>query len=249
MMPVSKEHPVYKSAHNEIYVGGNAFNQTEKILSALNRKVSYIKSSLNAQSYDDVLQSMKERFKAETPTSEMSLEEYKQYIVDKIQSMPVITTHFLDSETVVISDKGYEAMQADPEYEAWVLNTIQENLSTPTYANIVTPKLEHFAVHSFGATKEEYRGQSWSRQTKSPLETTESYWTTRRKRSKHILELEQEMFNNVQILKELSNRKAQVRAAQAKAAGLDDELKPEPVIVGIPAEFLLGMLDTTNVKL
>ena len=235
--------------NNEIYIGGNAFNQTEKILSGLNRKVSYIKSALNAHSYDDVLQSLKDRFEVDKPTSEMSLDEYKQYIVDKIQSLPAASTHFLDSETVVISDKGYEAMQTDPEYEAWVLDTIQKNLSTPTYAAFVTPQLEHYGVHSFGASKEEYRGQSWSNQKNSPLETTESYWTTRRKRSKHILELEQEMFNNVRILKELSNRKAQVRAAQAKAAGLDDELKPEPVIVGIPAEFLLGMLDTANVKL
>ena len=235
--------------NNEIYIGGNAFNQTEKILSGLNRKVSYIKSALNAHSYDDVLQSLKDRFEVDKPTSEMSLDEYKQYIVDKIQSLPAASTHFLDSETVVISDKGYEAMQTDPEYEAWVLDTIQKNLSTPTYTSFLTPKLEHVAVHSFGASKEEYRGQSWSNQKNSPLENVEDYWTTRRKRSKHILELEQEMFNNVRILKELSNRKAQVRAAQAKAAGLDDELKPEPVIVGIPAEFLLGMLDTANVKL
>ncbi len=50
-------------------------------------------------------------------------------------------------------------------------------------------------------------------------------------------------------MKELSTRKAVVRAEQAKAAGLDDALKPEPVIVGIPAEYLLGMLNTANVKL
>lgn len=235
--------------NNEIYIGGNAFHQTEKILSGLNRKVSYIKSALNAQSYDDILQSLKDRLNVEKNPSEMSLEEYKQYIVDKIQSLPVAATHFLDSETVVISDKGYEAMQSDPEYEAWVLETIQKNLATPTYANIVKPKLEHVAVHSFGASKEEYRGQSWSHQTKSPLDTVEDYWTTRRKRSKKFLEMEQELFQNVQQLKELSTRKAQVRAAQAKAAGLDDSLKPEPVITGIPAEFLLGMLDVSNVKL
>ena len=234
--------------NNEIYIGGNAFNRTEKILSGLNRKITNINRALNAQSYDDILQSLKDRLNVEQNTSDMSIEEYKQYIADKIQSMPAASTHFLDSETVVISDKGYAAMQADPEYESWVLDTIQKNLATPTYAAFVAPKLEHYSVHSFGATKEEYRGQSWSNQKNSPLENVEDYWTLRRKRSKKFLELEQEMFQNVQQLKELSTRKAQVRAAQAKAAGLDDELKPEPVIVGIPAEFLLGMLDTSNVK-
>ncbi|MBR1580432.1 MAG: hypothetical protein IJ668_08045 [Selenomonadaceae bacterium] len=235
--------------NNEIYVGGNAFNQTEKILSGINRKLNRINGALNIRSYDELLQSLKARVDGEKSKADMTLDEYKQYIVDIIQSMPTVATHWLDSETIVISDKGYEAMKADPEYEAWVLDTIRENLSTPTYANLVTPKLEHVAVHSFGASKEEYRGQSWSHQTKSPMETTESWWTTRRKRSKHILELEQEMFDNVQTLKALSNRKAMAKAAAAKAAGLDDSLKPEPVIVGIPAEFLLGMLDISNVKL
>lgn len=236
---------------NEIYIGGNAFNQTEKIIGALNRKIDRLNRSLNAKSYDEVLQSIKARLDVEKKSSsEMTLDEYKRHVEDQIQSMPSASTHFLDSEVVSISDAGYEAMRADPEYEAWVLDSIRKNLSTPTYASFVSPQLEHFAVHSFGATKEEYRGQSWARQSKSPLELNrESYWTMRRKRSKKILEMEQELFQNVRQLKELSARKAQVRAAQAKAAGLDDELKPEPVIVGIPAEFLLGMLDTSNVKL
>lgn len=234
---------------NEIYVGGNIINRTAKVLSTINRKLDNINRALDAQSYDEILQSLKDQVDRDAAPSEMTLDEYKQYITDKIQSMPVNSTHWLESETIVISDKGYEAMQADPEYETWVLDTIQKNLEMPNYAAAVTPKLEYFAVHSFGASKEEYRGQSWSRQPRSPLDTTESYWTTRRKRSKHILELEQEMFLNVQQLKELSNRKAIVRAKQAKAAGLDGSLKPEPVIVGIPAEFLLGMLDTSNVKL
>lgn len=232
--------------NNEIYVGGNAINRTAKVLSSLNKKITDINRALGAQSYDEILQSLKTKT---VELSEMSLEEYKQYIVDKIQALPVKPTHWLDNETIVISDKGYEAMQADPEYEAWVLDSIADILSTPDLIAGLTPKLEHIAVHSFGASKEEYRGQSWSREKKSPLESTESYWTTRRKRSKRILELQQEMFLNVQQLKELSNRKAIVRAEQAKAAGLDDELKPEPVIVGIPAEFLLGMLNTSNVKL
>ena len=236
--------------NNEIFVGGNAINQTSNILSSLNRKITDINRALGAQSYDEILQSLKNQIDQSADPSAMSLDDYKQYIVDKIQSMPVATTHWLDSETVVISDAGYEAMQADPEYEAWVLDTIRENLSTPTYANLVTPRLEHFGVHSFGASKEDYRGQSWARQKKSPLErSTESYWTTRRKRTKKLLEMEQEMFTNIQQLKDLSTRKAIVRAEQAKAAGLDDELKPEPVIVGIPAEFLLSMLDTSNVRL
>ena len=236
--------------NNEIHIGGNAFNHATNILTALNRKVDNINRALAAQSYDEVLQSVKARLEPNVDTSAMSLDEYKQYIAEQIQSMPVKATHFFDSETIVISDKGYEAMQADPEYEAWVLDSIRNSLSTPTYANLVTPSLEHYGVHSFGATKEEYRGQSWSRQQKSPLESVQDdYWTLRRKRSKKFLEMEQELFTNIRQLEELGNRKAQVRAAQAKAAGLDDELKPEPVIVGIPAEFLLGMLDVSNVKL
>ncbi len=147
--------------NNEIFVGGNAINKTATVLSSLNRKITDINRALGAQSYDDILQSLKNKT---VDPSDMSLDEYKQYVVDKIQSMPVNPTHWLDNETIVISDKGYEAMQADPEYEAWVLDSIADILSTPDLRTGLTPKLEHFAVHSFGASKEEYRGQSWSRE-------------------------------------------------------------------------------------
>ena len=54
--------------------------------------------------------------------------------------------------------------------------------------------------------------------------------------------MEQEMFDNLYQLQQLSNHKAEVKAAQAKADGLVDTSNPMPVITGVPAKYLLSML-------
>ena len=73
---------------------------------------------------------------------------------------------------------------------------------------------------------------------------TEDFWTQRLKRMKKRFEMEQEMFDNLYQLQQLSKHKAEVKAAQMKAEGLVDTSNPMPVITGIPAEYLLSMLKT-----
>ncbi len=96
----------------------------------------------------------------EISAKELTLEEYKQYIHEKISQIPVSPSQMDSSFSVHISDAGFEAMKADPEYEKWVLDTLKCSFGFQNpWAGICGGS---FVVHRFGATKEEYSGQSWN---------------------------------------------------------------------------------------
>lgn len=116
---------------------------------------------------------------------EMTLEEYKQYIRDKISRIPMHPSQIKNSVSIHISDAGFLAMKNDPEYEAWVLNTIRKDFSFQD--PFQTMGHGRYVVHSFGATKEEYRGYSFSKEKPSSRKRVkESYWEKRRKRQKKL---------------------------------------------------------------
>ena len=231
---------------NMIHLNSTPIDLVGNILTDLNNKIKVVSDNLSADygSYEEMLQSAKAQINAENKsTAEMTMDEYKDYINNKLQSLIRDATRYQDSETVVISDAGFAAMKADSEYEAWVIETVQKNLSARNYLYGIVKNSASICVHQFGATKEEYRGYSHSAQPRTPLDNTvEDFWTQRHKRSKKLLEMEQEMFDNLYQLKELSNHKAAVKAAQAKANGLVDTSNPMPVITGVPAKYLLSML-------
>lgn len=91
--------------------------------------------------------------------ADMSLEAYKQYIGDKISRLPMSASSQMQSISVQITDEGFEAMKNDPEYEAWVLDTLAQNFR---FQNPWTAMCGGgYVVHHFGATKEQYHGESW----------------------------------------------------------------------------------------
>jgi len=233
--------------NNTIHLNNSSFVSVENIMSNLQTKIKNIKNNLNAQygSYADLLQSAKEKIAQNKTksTADMTMEEYKEYINNKLQSMKRDFTRFQDSETVFISDAGFEAMKNDPDYETWVLDVVQQNLNVPNYL-FGWKNSARISIHQFGATKEEYRGQSYSSQNDKPSinNETEDFWTLRRKRMKKLIEMQKEMFDDIYELKQLSEHKAEVKSAQMKAEGLIDTSNPMPIIKGIPAKFLLGML-------
>ncbi|MCM1057268.1 MAG: hypothetical protein NC517_06655 [Firmicutes bacterium] len=95
----------------------------------------------------------------EKAPSDMSLEEYAHYIYSQISELSRRNYSRGNSVFIYISEEGFRAMQNDPEYEAWVMENIRE-----AYA-FAGNRGGHDGYHSaqfFGATKEEYRGQSWS---------------------------------------------------------------------------------------
>lgn len=56
---------------------------------------------------------------------DMTMDEYKQYIHEKISQIPMHPTRMSENISIHISEAGFEAMKNDPEYEAWVLNDLR----------------------------------------------------------------------------------------------------------------------------
>lgn len=93
-------------------------------------------------------------------TKNMTMKQYKNYIKGKINALPVSSSQALNSVSVNITEEGFEAMKSDPEYEAWVLDSLGKDFAyNDPWAGYSGGR---YVVHHFGATKEEYNGQSWS---------------------------------------------------------------------------------------
>lgn len=127
----------------------------------------------------------------------MTLEEYKQYIYRKISALPVHPSNQYDSVSVQISDEGFQAMQKDPEYEKWVLDTLRRNFAFYNPWSGICGG--NYVMHRFGASKEEYRGNSFAKgvdggRKESILEgDEETFWERRARRNKEYLEALEEM--------------------------------------------------------
>lgn len=95
----------------------------------------------------------------------MSMEAYKLSIYEKISRMPFNPCRNRGDIFMDISEEAFAAMKNDPSYEKWVLDTIQKEFSAavPFGSNTVT-------VLSFGAKKEDFKGESWSMPSKRELE-------------------------------------------------------------------------------
>lgn len=127
-------------------------------------------------------------------TEDMTLEQYKQYIHDKISRIPLHPSQRLNSISVHISDEGFEAMQKDSEYEKWVLESLEYNFGFhDPWANLCGGS---YHVHYFGATKDEYLGQSWFKgyqngrgETLFNEKAEDSFWE-RRVRHKKLMEVQ-----------------------------------------------------------
>lgn len=89
---------------------------------------------------------------------DMSLDEYMQYIYGIISELSRKNYSRGNSVFIYISEEGFQAMQNDPEYEAWVMENIRQ-----AYHDCGSRGGHdgYHSAHFFGATKEEYQGQSW----------------------------------------------------------------------------------------
>jgi len=152
-------------------------------------------------------------------TADMDLETYKQTVWEKISRLPMSASSQLQSISVRITDEGFEAMKNDPEYEAWVLDTLGKNFS---FENPWTPLCGGgYAVHHFGASKEEYHGESWypgymGGQGASLFaeKSTDSFWEQRVESHKKFIELQQEAAARRRMLMKLRMNGGSVSAAE-----------------------------------
>lgn len=140
---------------------------------------------------------------------DMSMEEYKSYIYDRIESLPVDSSNMQDSVSVHISDEGFEAMKNDPEYEKWVLDTLKFNFQNPDpWSGVSGGK---FVIFHFGATKEECRTEIWRLGFRSGNgyrqfneKSEDSFWERRAKRRKQLKEELDKMQEKKAIAKQMA---------------------------------------------
>ena len=93
-------------------------------------------------------------------TKDMTMDEYKQYIHEKISQIPMHPTRMSENISIHISEAGFEAMKNDPEYEAWVLNDLRTGWAQPDrWAGVCGGA---YSTIYYGATKEECHAQMWS---------------------------------------------------------------------------------------
>lgn len=126
-------------------------------------------------------------------TKEMTMEEYKAYFTALLDTIPYDSTRVNDVTTISISEKGWEQMKKDPDYEAWVLGYFVEDRSVrnPFFGwgnNDGIICLEHF-----GASIEEHHGEGFNKaafkndKPDKDDEEEEDWWIKRHKRMKKLL--------------------------------------------------------------
>ena len=129
---------------------------------------------------------------AAVSTKDMTTEEYKQYINDTISKYNIHSSHSCDSYAISISDEGFKAMQADPEYEKWVMDSIKGMLGNEYSSGNRALTGPLCCVCSFGASKAECRCLSWSNGYQNgngekvwEEKSRNSFWTKRGEQKKN----------------------------------------------------------------
>ena len=154
--------------------------KNETFADALKKKTDEVTSKNKAN--DDI--------KAE----ELSMDEYKTYIYFKISQLQQQSPQKLQKKNFVIlniSEAGFAAMKANPQYESWVLSKIKESLY---YENTFEKRDgTNYFILSFGENEEEHEEEFWFSGEFDDLKKNESkqesYWDSRIERQKKFNKL------------------------------------------------------------
>jgi len=151
--------------------------------------------------------------------SDMSMEAYQQMIREKISQMPLSATRKMESISVQISDAAFERMKNDPDYEAWVLNDLQEAFSqTNPWVSICDGGYSVFYVDG---TKEGCHAECWypgymGGQGASMFaeKSKGSFWEQRVENHKKFMELQERAAAKRRMLMKLRTNDGSVSAAE-----------------------------------
>lgn len=160
---------------------------------------------------------------AAVSTKDMTLEEYKNYIHDKISEFSLHPDLMGDSISIHISDDGFKAMKNDPEYEKWVLQDIKKGFATPLPGWCRAMSGNQYIVANYGATREECNCTSWSMEYQRgtgdkvwEAQSKGSFWTKRAEQKK----IQDKIDKKVAEKKELEEKWLQ-EAAEKRQAYID----------------------------
>lgn len=152
---------------------------------------------------------------ADISTEDMTMEEYQAYFYALLDTIPYDSTRVNDTTVISISDRGWEQMRQDPDYEAWILGYFVEDRAVRNPFFAWGNNAGNFISERFGASIEEHLGQSVS---KASLEgdtdrddDEEDWWIKRHKRMKKLLKEQVERAVNKDIAQRAAAREEYAR--------------------------------------
>ena len=218
-----------------------------------NLTASSQKKTVSKLSYKDILAALQADSSSETDsvksTADMTMDEFQTYIWKRIESFPFSPTRPFDEQTIKISDKCWERMKNDPEYEEKMMNIIKDGRMYPdpffgtgmdtggVYWGLEFDGGEGCWSHGFSKN---FGGSRESAKSQFDRESEGGFWSTRIKRKKQQTEMEEILFAKRKMMKEISDEIAYNRHMNLQAAAMGE--KSEYLISGVPAKFLLSGL-------
>ena len=112
--------------------------------------------------------------------------QYRVHIEEMIRAMPVHKSRLGDNFRIDISDAGYEAMQNDPSYEEFVLDTVRTELSAPALPSAGSATV----ILQFGEDPSRLRKHAFSAGDDffHVIEEDKSFWEERLERQEELEE-------------------------------------------------------------
>lgn len=139
--------------------------------------------------------------------SDMTMDEYKQYFMNEMSKIPV-SSYYKASFTgsLVITDKAFEKMKADPEYEKTVLNMLREMYSVKGLPQ------RSYCMQVIGASPEECHGYSVPMDSgNSFLEfsgSKKSWWQKRHEKMEELIQENDKKWLEEKLEQQQQNKKA-----------------------------------------
>ena len=242
-----------------IFAGGmSAIASVSEIARGLGKRAERIKCDL---SYNDILASLREAQEESNgssvaemkSTADMTMDEYKEYIKEKVESFPFHPTRLNDEEIIKFSDKCWERMKSDSEYEDKMTNMIKDGRqvadpffgfgSSGTYWVLEFDGGE--GCYSHGWSKN-FGGSASGARKRFEDAAKEDSFTIRAKKAKLKKEMDERYYKKQEAIKEINEQIATMRAINRRNATHIGDAIDMP-ITGVPASFLLeGLCGNTG---
>ena len=186
-------------------------------------------------------------------TTEMTMAEYQEYIWEKIDSFPFSPTRPYDEQTIKISEKCWNRMKDDSEYEEKMMNIIKDGRQYPdpffgmgscgAYEVLDFDGGEGCLSHTFSKN---FGGSKLGASNQFDKESEGAFWSNRRKRMKELYKESAERYLRRKMEMQMEN--LHVRKMRLMAQGKYDAAA-SVVGTGVPASLLLSGIGGTGTEL
>lgn len=239
--------------NSRMFSAAHGLNVTKTLLSA---KTAPSRKTACGSSFAQTLVSVTTRKTTITvtkTTTEMTMAEYQEYIWEKIDSFPFSPTRPYDEQTIKISEKCWNRMKDDPEYENKMMNIIKDGRQYPdpffgmgscgAYEVLDFDGGEGCLSHTFSKN---FGGSKLGASNQFDKESEGAFWSNRRKRMKELYKESEERY--LRRKKEMQMENLHVRKMRLMAQGKYDEAA-SVIGAGLPASLLLSGLGGTGTGL